>query len=120
MARLPRMAPRMEAMRPTLAAPKDEAGRTAYRRQVNPWRDWYGLARWKAVPNGLRWRVLERDLFQCQMCMMVEAPRDLVCDHKTAHRGDPALFWSEANLWCICSHCHNSVKQREERREGFT
>ena len=33
-------------------------------------------------------------------------------------RGDPALFWSEANVWCLCKTCHDSVKQREERRAG--
>nr|WP_241213812.1 HNH endonuclease [Sphingomonas koreensis] len=40
----------------------------------------------------------------------------LVADHRTPHRGVAALFWSEDNLWTLCSHCHASLKQSEERR----
>lgn len=112
MARLPRMTPRLAASRPVLAAPKDEAGRTRYRREVTPWRKWYDTARWKR----LRWSVLLRDLFICQMCKRTEADTSkLVADHKVPHRGDPALFWSYENLQCLCRSCHDRDKQRLER-----
>lgn len=113
MARLPRMTPRFTAPRPTLVAPKDEAGRTRYRREVTPWRKWYDTARWKR----LRWSILTRDLFMCQMCKRAEADTSqLVGDHKVPHRGDPTLFWDATNLQCLCKPCHDSRKQAIERR----
>ena len=36
-------------------------------------------------------------------------------DHIKAHKGNPALFWNWNNLQALCEHCHNSVKQRQER-----
>lgn len=37
-------------------------------------------------------------------------------DHINPHRGDDALFWDRANWQALCAHCHNSTKQRVERR----
>ncbi len=42
----------------------------------------------------------------------------LVADHKIRHQGDHELFWDEGNLQTLCKHCHDSLKQREER-SGF-
>jgi len=107
------MAPRLAAGHPGVAAPKDEAGRTRYRREVTPWRKWYDTVRWKR----LRWSVLTRDLFLCQMCKRTEGDTSqLVADHKRPHRGDAALFWDASNVWCLCKPCHDSAKQREERQ----
>jgi len=39
-------------------------------------------------------------------------------DHIKAHKGNPALFWNWNNLQALCAHCHNSVKQRQERANG--
>lgn len=39
-----------------------------------------------------------------------------VVDHITPHRGDKALFWDWRNWQSLCARCHNSVKQRLERR----
>ena len=39
-------------------------------------------------------------------------------DHKTAHRGDMALFWRASNLQALCQPCHDSTKQRLERRQA--
>lgn len=90
----------------------------ATRRARYAWRSWYGTARWKR----LRWSVLHRDLFTCALCARVEADTSLlVADHITPHRGNPALFWNEGNLQCLCQHCHNTVKAREDasaRRGG--
>ncbi|OWU83816.1 HNH endonuclease [Oceanicola sp. 22II-s10i] len=82
------------------------------RKARNPGRAWYGTARWQR----LRWAVLVRDLFTCAKCGRVEGQTSqLVADHIEPHRGDPALFWDEGNLQCLCKPCHDSEKQREER-----
>lgn len=63
--------------------------------------------------------VLVRDLFTCQRCGVIEADTSqLVADHKRPHRGVEALFWDITNLWTLCKPCHDSWKQREERRGG--
>ena len=113
MARLPTLKPKLTAPRTKLQAPKDEAGRTRYRKQASPWRAWYNTARWQK----LRWQVLADALFTCAMCGKMEGQtRNLVCDHITPHRGDEVLFWDRAGLQCLCSACHNSAKQSMERR----
>ena len=42
-----------------------------------------------------------------------------VVDHIVPHRGDikgaDSLFWRESNHQALCKHCHDSVKQKEER-----
>ncbi len=77
----------------------------------NAGRDWYKTARWQR----LRWSILVRDLFTCQWpgCGRVEADTSqLVADHIKPHRGDEVMFWSEANLQCLCKACHDRHKQR--------
>jgi 5-methylcytosine-specific restriction endonuclease McrA len=37
-------------------------------------------------------------------------------DHIFPHRGDRALFWNRSNWQPLCTRCHNSLKQRQERR----
>lgn len=37
-------------------------------------------------------------------------------DHVIPHRGDHRLFWDKSNWQPLCNRCHNSHKQREERR----
>ena len=36
-------------------------------------------------------------------------------DHIKRHHGDRALLLNWNNLQSLCAHCHNSVKQRQER-----
>ena len=48
-------------------------------------------------------------------CVMCSNPSRVV-DHKTPHRGDKRLFWSRSNWQALCTPCHSSRKQREERR----
>lgn len=113
MARLPRLAPILKSQAARLTPEGQNVSRTVYRSRAVPWRRWYSTARWKR----LRWSVLLRDLFTCQMCKRGEVDTSqLVADHKVPHRGDPALFWNDANVWCLCASCHNSTKQAEERR----
>jgi 5-methylcytosine-specific restriction protein A len=49
----------------------------------------------------------------CERDGMVKAAS--VVDHIKPHKGDPELFWNEANWMALCSHHHNSEKQRIER-----
>jgi len=39
-----------------------------------------------------------------------------VVDHIKPHKGDQGLFWNRANWQSLCTHCHSSAKQAEERR----
>ena len=113
MARLTTIKPKLQAMRPKLQAPKDEAGRSRFRDQNAPWRAWYKTARW----GRLRWQVLTDARFTCAMCARIEGnTSQLVADHIIPHRGDEARFWGRSNLQCLCAGCHNSRKQSEERR----
>lgn len=114
MVKLTTLKPRLSSLRSKLSAP---SGRQAYDadRDRQDWRRWYKTARWQA----LRWEVLRRDLFTCQWpgCGRVEADTSqLVADHRRAHRGDEKLFWDRANLQTLCKPCHDSRKQRQERR----
>lgn len=47
-------------------------------------------------------------------CAMCDAAAHVV-DHRIPHRGDMKLFWDKSNWQALCSHCHNSRKQRLER-----
>ncbi|MHA6646409.1 HNH endonuclease [Mesorhizobium sp. A623] len=38
-------------------------------------------------------------------------------DHIIRHRGDRSLFWNRANWQPLCTRCHSSVKQRQERSQ---
>ena len=55
----------------------------------------------------------------CRMCadrgMIIKAD---VVDHITPHKGDQSLFWDKANWQSLCKPCHDSAKQRIEKR-GF-
>ena len=112
MARISTLAPRITAPRPKLQAPKDEAGRGAYRDRNEPWRAWYKTSRWQR----LRWYVLTAAQFVCAMCHRLEGKSsELVADHITPHKGDEALFWDQANIQCLCRACHDGTKKRMER-----
>ncbi len=39
-----------------------------------------------------------------------------VVDHVVPHRGDTRLFWDKGNWQSLCTNCHSSAKQAEERR----
>lgn len=48
------------------------------------------------------------------VCVTCAAPARVV-DHIIPHRGDKALFWRRSNWQPLCTRCHSSVKQRQER-----
>jgi 5-methylcytosine-specific restriction enzyme A len=90
----------------------DKAAVSRARDRTIAWRAWYKTQDWRR----LRWSVLVRDRFTCQMCGRLEADTSkLVGDHKVPHRGDRALFFDAANVQCLCKACHDSTKQRQER-----
>lgn len=82
-------------------------------RDKQPYRQWYKTKRWQS----LRWSVLVRDNFTCQMCGKLEPnTSQLVADHTEPHRGDQAKFWGGA-LKTLCKPCHDSLKQRQEANQ---
>lgn len=112
MAKLRAQPSRLTAMRPTLVAPKDEAGRSAFRARTHAYRAWYKTARWQK----LRWKALVDAAFICAICGKGESDTSrLVADHIIPHRGNPDLFWSKDNLQCLDKSCHDTVKRKEER-----
>ena len=117
MAKLKTIKPLVTKLAPRFGyAPGNERERSTYRDETQAHRRWYKTARWQK----LRWSVLVRDLFTCKMCGRLEADTSqLVGDHKTPHRGDERLFWDEGNIQCVCKRCHDSEKQRQERRHGM-
>lgn len=95
----------------------DETQRSRFRDDTQAYRRWYKTARWQK----LRERIMIRDLYTCKKTgVMVigkyPAPNSAVVDHIKPHRGDPVLFWDEANLMTVSKAYHDQVKQSEERR----
>jgi 5-methylcytosine-specific restriction endonuclease McrA len=107
------MPPRLGGLPSQLGSlPIDAAGQERQRTAFNPLRALYRTARWAR----LRWSILARDMFTCQMCGRIEGDTSkLVCDHRQPHRGDLTLFWDEDNLQCLCAPCHSGAKQRLEQ-----
>jgi 5-methylcytosine-specific restriction protein A len=70
----------------------------------------YTSRRWRA----LREKIFARDMARCAMCQAIVIGEYHV-DHKTAHKGDPAMIWDESNLQVLHPSCHNSLKQHQER-----
>jgi len=48
----------------------------------------------------------------CRRC----GERAAVVDHTIPHRGNQELFWDRSNWQPLCTTCHSSAKQRDERR----
>ncbi len=70
---------------------------------------------------GHRWRLARAGYLRlhplCRPCARAGRARAAaVVDHVRPHRGDRALFWDPANWQPLCRPCHDSRKQREERR----
>ena len=55
---------------------------------------------------------LERHKF-CRYCGAAAT----VVDHIEAHKGDRERFWDRSNWQPLCAPCHNSAKQRAERKQ---
>lgn len=115
MGKLTNLKPQLTSLRPSVAYMPQGRVESDRFRNAQHWRKWYGTKRWRQ----LRWSVLLRDLFTCQMCGMLEGRTSkLVADHKVPHRGDEGLFWDEGNLQTLCASCHSGAKQRAEQPGG--
>lgn len=54
----------------------------------------------------------------CAMCSTEQSPVPAtVVDHIKPHGGDEVLFWDTANWQPLCKHCHDSRKQKQERKQ---
>lgn len=111
--KLKTLKPQIATIKPLIGrATGDEKARHRERDTSQQWRQWYKTSRWQK----LRWSILVRDNFTCQRCGRVDVSKNgLHCDHTERHGGDEARFWS-GPFQTLCAHCHNSNKQREERR----
>lgn len=76
------------------------------------WKNWYSSKTWIA----LRSFQLSRQPL-CEMCEALGrvSVADVV-DHRTPHKGNWTLFSDPANLQSLDKQCHDSVKQRMEKR----
>jgi 5-methylcytosine-specific restriction protein A len=77
------------------------------------WRPLYKTKRWQDTRD----RILVRDLYTCRKCKRFVAGKgEAHVDHIVKHNGDIALFWcGDEGLQTLCSTCHSSAKQSEER-----
>lgn len=61
------------------------------------------------------WRKARTDYLAAHpYCAMCGNP-SVTVDHIIPHRCDRALFWNRTNWQPLCTRCHNSIKQRQER-----
>lgn len=112
MPRLKSLPPLLRRESPRLKPVDVEQERDKRRYREQPWRKLYQTKEWYQ----LRWAVLVRDQFTCQICGTIEGDTSkLVGDHIIPHEGDRALFFSERNVRCLCKTCHDTVKQREDK-----
>lgn len=112
MGRLKALKPRLTAAPSRLNRATDERSLDRRRLDDSATRKLYKTARWRE----LRWSVLVRDGFRCQIkeCGRLEHDtRKLVCDHVEPHRGNVEKFWA-GPFQTLCKACHDGVKQKEE------
>ncbi|MBT3142824.1 HNH endonuclease [Ruegeria litorea] len=83
------------------------------RRRSRPSVKWYASGAWRGT-KGRRTRQLEAHPL-CQMCPEHSRQLATVADHVIPHRDDHGRFWF-GELQSLCKFCHDSKKQREEKR----
>lgn len=110
--------PRVGSAPPRIGRAPRFTGSTPKRdRNHAPWRAWYATKAW----HDLRRKVFERDGYVCQRTGVIcsgkhPEPDSPTANHKTPHRGDPALFWDEANIETVTKQVHDTVIQAEEAK----
>lgn len=67
-----------------------------------------------------KWRKYrEGFLFKNPLCVFClkenRATAANIVDHIVPHNGDRILFWDTSNHQALCKHCHDSVKQKQEK-----
>lgn len=114
MVKLRQLPPLISLLPPQLGY--EQGGRDQYRDATQHWRKWYKTKRWQK----LRWAVLVRDRFTCQICGRIEPETSqLRGDHRIPHRGREELFFDGRNVWTLCQPCHDGEKQRQEKDPRF-
>ena len=74
-----------------------------------PWRKWYSTARWRRIREA---QLAHQPL--CERCLLSETVTAAdVVHHRTAHKGDPDLFWY-GPFESLCASHHNSQGQMED------
>lgn len=63
------------------------------------------------------WRKARRDYLTAHPYCVMCGNTATTVDHRIPHRGDRVLFWNRRNWQSLCTRCHNSVKQRQERAQ---
>lgn len=110
MSRLKALKPRLQTAPSRPHRPTDERSLDRRRLADTETRKLHKTARWR----DLRWSVLTRDLFTCQICRRIEGDTSqLVCDHVEPHRGNVEKFWL-GPFQALCKPCHDGQKQKEE------
>lgn len=110
MGRLKAVPPRLTAAPSRLHRATDERSLDRRRLADTETRRLHKTARWEK----LRWSILVRDQFTCQLCRRLEGDTSkLVCDHVEPHRGDVEKFWA-GPFQTLCKPCHDGQKQKEE------
>lgn len=110
MGRLKAVKPRLSSAPSRLHRATDERSLDRRRLADTETRRLHKTARWQR----LRWSILVRDQFTCQICGRIEGDTSqLVCDHVEPHRGDVEKFWA-GPFQTLCKPCHDGVKQKEE------
>jgi 5-methylcytosine-specific restriction endonuclease McrA len=110
MGRLKALKPRLSDAPSRLSRPTDERSLDRRRLADTETRRLHKTKRWQ----DLRWSVLVRDQFTCQICRRLEGDTSkLVCDHVEPHRGNVEKFWA-GPFQTLCKPCHDGVKQKEE------
>lgn len=108
------MATRPQTFRPWGSRSKAESHRECDERR--------GSARSRGYDG--RWDKARRAfLSEHPLCVMCQREGRVepatVVDHIVPHRGDPRLFWDEANWQPLCKRHHDRDKQSQERRDGL-
>jgi len=112
---MPSKPPTFRPGRKTARQAKQERDRAHDRKRAKeqPWRTWYNTPEWRAV----RAIVLTRDP-ACVMCLVLgKVTPSTHVDHKDKDKKkDRGYFFNPLNCQGLCATCHNSTKQRLERR----
>lgn len=79
------------------------------------YRKLYKSKQWRGK-GGVRERVLARDPLCVRCLRRGQVVPSEVANHVRPHRGDPGLFFNDANCEGLCKPCHDGPTQSAERR----
>lgn len=111
MAKLQRLQPRLQTVKPTQAKQVQQVG--------NSWRDGKSSTQ---RGYGYKWqKARERFLSLNPLCAYCEKNNRVavatVVDHIIPHKGNQDIFWDKNQWQSLCAPCHSSIKQIEEKQK---